>query len=345
MMKKYILICFIGIVSQSFGQWIPIDIPTKSSFRALKALGEEIWAGGTQGTFGHSSDAGKTWKFIQIPGAEKLDFRDLVILNKREVLLMSAGLSEEGKASIWRTQDAGENWKIIFEKKEPGYFFDCIQWDYNKKEGWLLADPVQQKLTLFHFKGENFTPINVEKAPMLQANEAFFAASGSSLIIQKDNLLLVGGGAPLARIYQKKDLNSDWRFIETSVKTGEAKGYFSIGTKDLKNYWAVGGDYRKLNENNIPILTSKDRGDSWQVLTNTPNFYMEKVIWAKPYWLVSGPSQSAAYHEKKKQWKNLGPSSYHNIIQVGKEIYGIGAKGQLGKISLSSIDVLFLTEK
>lgn len=345
MMKKYVLICYIGIISQSFGQWIPIDIPTKSSFRALKSLGDEIWAGGTLGTFGHSSDAGKTWRFTQIPNAEKLDFRDLVVLSEQEVLLMSAGLSEEGKANIWRTIDGGKNWEIVFEKKEPEYFFDCIQWDYNKKEGWLLADPIQQKLTLFHFKDKTFTPVNVEKAPMLQVNEAFFAASGSSLILQKDNLLLVGGGAPLARIYQKKDLNSDWRFIETSVLTGEAKGYFSIGAKDEKSYWAVGGDYRKLNENSIPILTSKDSGDSWQVLTNTPNFYMEKVIWAKPYWLVSGPSQSAAYHEKKKQWKNLGPSSYHNIIQVGEEIWGIGAKGQLGKISLSSIDALFLTEK
>lgn len=345
MMKKYILICFIGIVSQSFGQWISIDIPTKSSFRALKSLGEEIWAGGTQGTFGHSSDSGKTWRFSQILGAEQLDFRDLVILSDQEVLLMSAGLSKEGKASIWRTIDGGKNWEIIFEKKEPGYFFDCIQWDYTKKEGWLLADPVQQKLTLFHIKGKNFKPVNVEKAPMLQANEAFFAASGSSLILQKDNLLLVGGGAPLARIYQKKDLNSGWRFIETSVQAGEAKGYFSIGAKDLKNYWAVGGDYRKLNENSIPILTSEDSGASWQILANTPNFYMEKVIWAKPYWIVSGPSQSAAYYEKKKQWKNIGPSSYHNIIQVGKDIWGIGAKGQLGKISLSSINALFLAEK
>jgi photosystem II stability/assembly factor-like uncharacterized protein len=345
MMKKYILICIIGIVSQSFGQWIPVKIPTSASFRAMKSIGNHIWAGGTQGTFGHSSDAGKTWKFMQIPGAEKLDFRDLVILTEQEVLLMSAGPSEEGKASIWRTDDDGKNWTIIFEKKEPGHFFDCFQWDSKKQEGWLLADPIQQKLTLFHFKGNYFTPVSVEKAPMLQKNEAFFAASGSSLILQKDNFLLVGGGGPQARIYQKKDLNSDWRFIETSVQTGEAKGYFSIGAKNKKSYWAVGGDYRKLNESSIPILTSKDGGDSWQVLTNTPTFYMEKVIWAKPYWLVSGPSQSAAYHEKKKQWKNLGPSSYHNIIQVGEEIWGIGAKGQLGKISLSSIDALFLTEK
>lgn len=345
MMKKYIIICFIGIVSHSFGQWVPVDIPTKSSFRALKSLGDEIWAGGTQGTFGHSSDAGKTWRFIQIPGAEKLDFRDVVILNKQEVLLMSAGPSEEGKASIWRTQDTGETWKIVFEKKDPGFFFDCIKWDYSLQEGWLLADPIQQKLTLFQIRNNIFTLIDTTNTPQLQTKEAFFAASGSSLSMQGNHLLLAGGGGMFARIYQKRNQKSAWTYTETNIPTGEAKGYFSIGSKNKKTFWAVGGDYRKLNESSIPILTTQDGGKNWQKLNNTPSFYMEKVIWAKPYWIVSGPSQSAAYHEKKKQWKILGPSPYHNIIQVGEEIWGIGAKGQLGKISLSSIDKLFLAEK
>jgi photosystem II stability/assembly factor-like uncharacterized protein len=345
MMKKYILICYIGIVSQTFGQWVPVDIPSKSSFRALKSLGEEIWAGGTQGSFGHSTDAGKSWKFVQIPGAAKLDFRDLVILNKQEVLLMSAGLSEEGKASIWRTQDAGEHWELVFEKKEPGFFFDCIQWDRSKQEGWLLADPIQRKLTLFQIKDHVFRQIDTPRTPLLQAKEAFFAASGSSLSMIGNHLLLIGGGGAFARIYLKRNQKSGWTYTETTIPTGEAKGYFSIGSKNKKTFWAVGGDYRKSNEGTIPILTTQDGGKSWKELTNTPAFYMEKVIWAKPYWIVSGPSQSAAYHEKKKQWKNLGPSPYHNIIQVGGEIWGIGAKGQLGKISLSSIDKLFLAEK
>jgi len=345
MMKKYILICFIGIVGQTFGQWIPVDIPTKSSFRALKSFGDEIWAGGTQGTFGHSSDAGKTWRFVQIPGAEQLDFRDLVILNKQEVLFMSAGPSEEGKASIWRTQDAGEHWELVFEKKEPGFFFDCIQWDRSKQAGWLLADPIQRKLTLFQIRDRVFTQIDTSGTSFLQAKEAFFAASGSSLSMNGNHLLLIGGGGAFARIYLKNNQKSGWTYTETNIPTGEAKGYFSIGSKNKKTFWAVGGDYRKLNESSIPILTTQDGGKSWKQLTNTPYFYMEKVIWAKPYWIVSGPSQSAAYHEKKKQWKNLGPSPYHNIIQVGGEIWGIGAKGQLGKISLSSINKLFLAEK
>ncbi len=332
-------------LSQSFGQWIPVEIPSTASFRAMKSNGNHIWVGGTQGTVGHSSDAGKTWLFKQIPKAEKLDFRDIAILSENEILLMSAGPSEEGKASIWQTKDSGESWHILFEKKEPGYFFDCLQWDNESKEGWLLADPVQQNLTIFKLKENTFSLIDTTRTIKLQPKEAFFAASGSSLLNQQNKLVLIGGGGKWARIYLKRNKLANWTFTETQIPTGEAKGYFSIGAKDKKNYWAVGGDYRKLNENDIPIIVTKDGGESWQPLPNSPTFYMEKVIWAKPFWIVSGPSQSAAYLEKKKQWKALGKSSYHNIIRVGDDIWGIGAKGQLGKISLSSIDQLFLTEK
>ena len=345
MMKKYYLLFCLFFSLHVAAQWSSVDIPTKASFRALKSWGNHIWAGGTQGTVGHSVDGGNTWKFQQVPGAERLDFRDLAIQSEDKVMLMSAGPSEEGKASIWQTRDGGNTWEVIFEKKEPGYFFDCLQWNVKKQQGWLLADPINQKLVLFQLANDEFTPLDSAKAPLLQAKEAFFAASGSSLLTQGNKLVLVGGGGASARVYMQEGKDQKWIYKETAISTGEAKGYFSIGAKDKRNYWAVGGDYRKLNESTIPILTSKDGGKRWLPLAETPACYMEKVIWAKPYWIVSGPSQSAAYHEKRKVWRNLGPSSYHNIIVVGQVIWGIGAKGQLGKISLSSIDQLFLTEK
>ena len=83
-MKNYFFLAYLLLTTQVYAQWTPINIPTKASFRALKSLGNHIWAGGTQGTVGHSEDGGKTWQFQQIPGAEKLDFRDLAIQNAKE---------------------------------------------------------------------------------------------------------------------------------------------------------------------------------------------------------------------------------------------------------------------
>ncbi|MHA8107342.1 WD40/YVTN/BNR-like repeat-containing protein [Aquirufa sp. 5-AUSEE-100C1] len=345
MMKKLLYAILIAVNLSAYGQWISVSIPSQASFRALKANGTHIWVGGTQGTVGHSRDGGRTWEFTQVPNAENLDFRDLAIVNEQEIMLMSAGPSEEGKARIYASNNEGKNWTLRLNNTESGYFYDCLQWDDKNKKAWLLADPIDQRLTLFSVLKDHVIRINPTKSPLLQTKEAFFAASGSSMIQLGNKIHLIGGGADSVKIYQYDIDRDSWTSIPLKVNAGEAKGYFSIGAKNKKTLWAVGGDYRKLNESSIPILISQDAGMHWTPMANTPKFYMEKVIWAKPYWIVSGPSQSAAYHEKTKRWKRLGDSHYHNIIQVGDVIWGIGAKGQLGYISLSSINQLFLSEK
>ena len=344
MMHKF-LILFIFISLPCFAQWTKVDIPTNASFRALKSKGPHLWASGTQGTVGHSADAGKTWEFQHVQQAEKLDFRDLAIINEKEVMLMSAGPSEEGKARIYQTVDGGKHWEIVFQLNEAGYFFDCLQWDEKNKRAWLLSDPINQQMTLFSYAKKKFEKLDSTNMLLLQNKEAFFAASGSSMIISDDHINFVGGGADSIRIYTYHTLKKTWRVNEPGIPSGEATGYFSIGAKNKKELWAVGGDYRKLNELTLPLIHTKDRGNHWEALPETPAFYMEKVIWAKPYWLVTGPSQSAAYLEKTKQWRSLGKSSFHNIIQVGDKIWGIGAKGQLAYIGLSSINDLFLSKE
>jgi photosystem II stability/assembly factor-like uncharacterized protein len=344
MMRKLALLLFLSTI-QCSAQWTFIDIPTKASFRALKSYKDELWVSGSGGTVGHSKDAGRTWNFQQVPNAETLDFRDLSIINKHQVLLMSAGPSEEGKAVLFKTEDGGNNWKSLFQIKDPGYFFDCIQWDSKNHLAWLLSDPIDTKLTLYAIQEKIFKRLDSLSSPSLQPKEAFFAASGSSMVQSNGKLIFVGGGADSARIYTYFINKNTWETHSPGVPTGEAKGYFSIGAKNGQEIWAAGGDYRKLNELSIPIITTVDGGKHWDKLLSTPAFYMEKVIWAKPYWIVSGPTQSAAYHEKTKRWRSLGKSPFHNIIQVGKNIWGIGAKGQLGYISLSYIDQLFLSKE
>ncbi len=343
MHKNCILLLLLSLTCRS--QWTHVSIPTTSSFRALKVYGKHIWTSGTNGTVGHSSDAGKTWKFQQIPEAENLDFRDLAIINNQVILLMSAGPSEEGKAKLFQTKDGGNTWAPFFQIKEKDYFFDCIQWDKKNKLSWLLSDPINQKLTLFKYDQKKLSQIESANTPLLKLNEAFFAASGSSMQLVNNQLVFVGGGADSARIYTYDIRMNTWKANLLNIATGEAKGYFSIATKNKNEFMAVGGDYRKLNELTIPVIKTSDGGNQWQAIDESPSFYMEKVIWAKPYWIVSGPSQSAVYHDKKKQWRSLGKSPYHNIIQTGNTIWGIGAKGQLGYMSLSSMKNLFLPKE
>ncbi|HMO79244.1 MAG TPA: hypothetical protein PKD24_00495 [Pyrinomonadaceae bacterium] len=64
--------------SQANSQWVKQPIATTASFRGLSIVSEKvIWASGTGGTVIKTKDGGKTWNVITVPGAEKLDFRDI----------------------------------------------------------------------------------------------------------------------------------------------------------------------------------------------------------------------------------------------------------------------------
>lgn len=347
MLKSIPFLLFISFISHA--QWTSMGIETQASFRAIKAFKNHIWIGGTRGTVIHSSDYGKSWAIQQIPTAEKLDFRDLIILNEKEVILMSAGLSKEHAAKLFKTTNGGSTWEILYETNEPGYFFDAITWNTKTKDGLLVSDPKDGKFSLFRLtkKGQELVQLSNPSFPSLLRKEAAFAASGSSLIQVPSTRehYLVTGGSQKSRIYKSTDQGQTWKLQAEVCCSDSSSGFFSIAAKNKHHVWAGGGNYLRINENNFPIMESTDDGNTWNALANSPRFYIEKIIYSKPYWIVTGPSKSAAYHEGLKKWRDLPESHFHNIIQVKNMLFGVGGKGQLGKLPIAQIDALFLSEK
>ena len=331
-------------VFQSLAQWTPITLETKASFRAIRSLGSHIWIGGTRGTVIHSSDGGEHFTVSQVPGADSLDFRDLAILDDKTVLLMSAGPAENGAAKIFKTENGGLNWEIAFQIKEKGYFFDAILWE--GKQGLVLSDPAGPFYGLIRIseKGRSYELLKPAKHPALQKGEAAFAASGSSLQKTKNGYYIVTGGGEKARVLFSPDA-SIWESKYAEIPGGEGTGFFSLGVRDAKNLWIGGGNYSRIKEGPVPVLESKDAGVSWSPIVGAPAYYVEKILWADPYWILSGPAESSAFDPKKKQWISLGKSPYHNLCLVGDRIYGVGGRGQIGFISLSQIQQLFLSKE
>lgn len=332
----------------SLAQWTAIPLQTKASFRAIRSLKNDIWIGGTQGTVVHSHDGGLTWQESQVPGADKLDFRDLAIVNQQKILLMSAGPADKGAAKLFFSKDQGSTWHLLFDKKTGPYFFDAIAWNHKKQEGIMLSDPMNGQFPLFRIKAkeEKVEEIMLRSFPTLLTREAAFAASGSSLLWIHGKLNLVTGGSAQARILQSQDNTfTKFQVLHNSTPADSSSGFFSIGARNKSNYWVVGGNYLRLNENNIGILETRDAGLTWEKLHDYPNFYMEKVLWTGKYWIVAGPSKSAAYHPKTKKWISLGETHFHNVILHKKHIFAVGSKGTLAKISLAELDQLFLSKK
>lgn len=345
-MRKHILLfvlLFLGAF-QSFSQWNSLSLDTKASFRAIRSHGSHIWIGGTRGTVIHSGDGGEHFIVSHVPGADSLDFRDLAILDENTVLLMSAGPAENGAAKVFRTANGGQSWELVFQIKEKRYFFDAILWE--DKHGLILSDPAGPFYGLIRIsdKGRKFELLNPTNHPALQKGEAAFAASGSSLQKTNKGYYIVTGGGEKARVLFGKDAKH-WESIYSEIPGGEGTGFFSLGVRDANNLWIAGGNYARIKEGPVPVLESMDSGRTWSAIVDAPAYYVEKILWAEPYWILSGPAESSAFDPNTKRWISLGKSPYHNICQVGDRIYGVGGRGQIGFISLSQIQQLFLSKE
>ena len=127
-------------------QWQEQTIKTNADFRGLCAVSPKVaWVSGTKGTYGRTIDAGKVWTVGTVPGAEKLDFRDVEAFGETTAYLLSAG--PDTASRIYKTVDGGKTWILQFENKEPRAFYNAIAfWD--EKNGIALSDPVKERFQL-----------------------------------------------------------------------------------------------------------------------------------------------------------------------------------------------------
>src|SRR5262249_36133050 len=110
---------FTGMCAVVFDpQWERQTINTKSDFRGLSAVSAKVaWVSGTKGTWGRTTDGGKTWEVGIVPGAEKLDFRDVEGFGENTAYLLSIGAGESSR--IYKTSDGGKTWTLQFKNADP----------------------------------------------------------------------------------------------------------------------------------------------------------------------------------------------------------------------------------
>src|SRR5262245_10751388 len=90
--------------SIAYGQWQQQTVRSNADFRGLSVVSARIaWVSGTQGTYGRTTDAGKTWSVGTVLGAAKLDFRDVEAFGEDTAYLLSAGPGEDSR--IYKTAD------------------------------------------------------------------------------------------------------------------------------------------------------------------------------------------------------------------------------------------------
>jgi len=219
--------------------------PVTVRLRGLSAVDENIaWASGREGTVLRTTDGGKTWSVFKVPGAEKLDFRDVEGFSADEAVVLSIGPGEDSR--IYRTGDGGKTWSLVLRNSNPNAFFDCFSFDGT--EGRLLGDPVDGRFEVLRTSDAGKTWAAIE-GPVAKEGESAFAASGTC-ILRKGTTTVVASGGSVARAHWIIDglaigkQPAVWSATEVSASApAPSAGYFSVASGGL-GFFIVGGDYK-----------------------------------------------------------------------------------------------------
>ncbi len=335
-------------------QWQIIDVGTKSNMRAVQAISPTIcWIGGSNGTILKTQNGGKTWITYRVPHADSLDFRDIHVFDKQNALAMSAGLSQDGKAKIFRTEDGGEHWNIVYETSQVGVFLDGMAfWD--KNTGICQGDPIEGRFFVLKTMdgGKTWQELPVNDRPLALPNEASFAASGTSLVANGKGEAYIGtGGAKFARIIKTMDYGKTWTHQETPLEANATSGIFGLHFWSKNNGIAVGGDYKATSQEGKNVLTTIDGGESWQLQSATKPAGLKECVqvyhktnktWNGSTQIRSdnkalvavGPSGSSFSLNHGSSWIALGTEAFHAVSFAGNTGYAVGGSGLIGKIKI-----------
>ncbi|GAB3022795.1 WD40/YVTN/BNR-like repeat-containing protein [Spirosoma pulveris] len=334
---KYILLSVVFsflLTLPAFSQWQPQSVGTDASFRAVSVASPDVaWMGGTKGTFVRTADGGKTWQTGTVPDAQTCDFRDVQAVDAQTAYLMSAGPAEQGQARIYKTTDAGLHWTLLYQTQQKGVFFDGIDfWD--AQHGIVFSDPIDGKWFILTTDdgGQNWQPVSSSALPLMEPNEAAFAASGTSLVVQgKRTVWIASGGGTFGRVFRSSDRGRTWTVSNTPLPAGEATGLFGMRFFTNKIGVVVGGNYKMEQLPGANAAITRDGGQTWQLLTPTDPPGLKEAIALLPgdRLLTVGPSGTSLSADQGQTWQRLDTDGFHSVACAKGTCYAVGAKGKV----------------
>ncbi len=336
---KHLFIVLAGCLSSmvpAFAQWQPQAVGTDASFRAVSVASPDVaWIGGTKGTFVRTADGGKTWQTGTVPDAQTCDFRDVQAVDAQTAFLMSAGPAEKSQARIYKTTNSGQTWSLVYQTQQPGVFFDGMDfWD--KQHGIVFSDPVNNKWFILTTDngGQTWQQVPEAALPLMNPNEAAFAASGTSLVVQgKRNVWIASGGSMSGRVFRSNDRGKTWGVTTTPLPAGEATGLFGMHFFTEKNGVIVGGNYKQEQQPGPNAAITRDGGTTWQLLTPTDPPGLKEAVALLPgdRLLTVGPSGTSLSADQGQTWQKLDTDGFHSVACVKGTCYAVGAKGKVSK--------------
>jgi len=319
--------------------WRAQTSPVNVELRGLAVVSDRVaWASGAKGTVIRTID-GETWRVVLVPGAEKLDFRDIEAWDENTAIAMSIGPGEA--SNVYKTADGGVTWRRVLANAEPKGFWDAIAfWD--RKHGALFGDPVRGRFQVYTTDdgGETWKPVPDSGLPEALENEGAFAASGSCLVSGPGkHLAFVTGGAAESRVFSSTDGGRTFQVSTSPVPAGAAsKGLFSAAWLDDKTLVVVGGDYRQPTLEGVKAALSSDGGAHWSAISAAPGFLSSVVKRpGKGTSVVAvGLAGTGLSNDGGKTWTAIDATPYNTAVfakgkSEGAAGWAVGPKGVIAR--------------
>ena len=336
MKSIFVFLTFICITAHA--QQIKIvNTGTKTSIRGLSVVNDKIiWVSGSNGMIGKSIDSGNAWKWIQVQGFEKTDFRDIEAFDENIAVIMGV----DSPAYILRTIDGGQTWKLVYENNTKGMFLDAMEF-WNEQSGIVVGDPINGKFFIARTfdGGDTWQTIPKVKYPVADSGEACFAASGTNIRkLGNDAACFVTGGLH-SRLFIKD------KIIELPIIRGkETTGANSIAIKNKKTFIVVGGDFNTPDSTYKNCVISNDAGKTWTYPITPPHGYRSCVEYLnKKQWIACGINGVDISNDDGHTWKWISKESFNVCRKAkdGKSVFLAGGKGNIGKLAGQRFDNFF----
>ncbi|MFM1914967.1 MAG: hypothetical protein RLZZ531_636 [Bacteroidota bacterium] len=248
--------------------------------------------------------------------------------NERYLFFMQ---SNDESHVLRQTWTGNEDSLLNFSHHGKPVFLDGIT--LQDSLGFLIGDPVDGDFALFRTKnfGESW-----EACPgkvFSQANEAAYAASGTTNHIIEGDFVFVSGGET-SRFIWSSDLGESWLTEKIPFESCKTCGAYSLAYKNRKELVAVGGDYTRPNESRNTCFYSLDGGLNWSSSKNPPLGYRSCVIFANGMYFACGTNGIDYSSDHGANWKSLLKENALSMTTDKRCLYVSCMGGKIIKLKL-----------
>jgi photosystem II stability/assembly factor-like uncharacterized protein len=306
--------------------------------RGVSAVSPGVaWASGGNGTVLRTVDGGRTWQLLPVPGAEKLDFRDVDAISDRVAHVLSIGAGAASR--IYTTTDGGAHWDLRFANTDPKVFLDAMAF-WNETRGIAVSDSVDGRFVILVTidSGRTWTRVPADRLPPALPGEGAYAASGTNVAVFGPDRVWIGTTA--ARVLRSLDGGLTWTVANAPLAHGASAGIFSIAFRDAQHGIVVGGDYRKESEATDNAAVTVDGGATWKPVRGLSGF-RSVVAWipgARRSVIAIGPSGADWSSDEGRTWSRLAAEGFDSvsIAAAGGAAWASGEGGRISKLTLPS---------